>query len=239
MSNDKFQIRMKSKISLFTICLVLFTSQALIAEDFQALREDMVEKQLVAKGIKDKRVLAAMRKVERHRFAPSFFRQASYRDVPIQVGENQTMSPPYAVAFMAELLGLKGSEKVLELGTGSGYQAAILAELAKEVYTIEIRQMLANKAEVLLQELGYKNIRVKCGDGFLGWTEYAPFDAILVTFVPKEMPETLIAQLAEGGCLVVPILKTLREFKILKKVKGKIEEKIIIPDKYAGRVRNK
>ena len=149
--------------------------------DFKAMREKMVETQIKARAVKDPRVLSAMLKVERHLFVPKDLQSSAYTDQPLPIGEGQTISQPYIVALMTELLELKGEEKVLEIGTGSGYQAAVLAELAKEVYSIEIIESLAIHAEKLLFQLGYKNIKVKSGDGYLGWPEVAPFDAIIVT----------------------------------------------------------
>jgi protein-L-isoaspartate(D-aspartate) O-methyltransferase len=152
--------------------------------DFKAMREKMVETQIKARGVKDPRVLSALSKVERNRFVPEEYLNSAYSDQPLPIGEGQTISQPYIVALMTELLELKGDEKVLEIGTGSGYQAAILAELAKEVYSIEIIESLASVAKNRLLELGYQNIKVKAGDGYLGWPEVAPFDAIIITAAP-------------------------------------------------------
>ncbi len=160
--------------------------------DFKTMREKMVESQIKARGVKDPRVLSAMSKVERHRFVPEEFVTSAYSDQPLPIGEGQTISQPYIVALMTELLELKGEERVLEIGTGSGYQAAILAELVKEVYTIEIIESLATSAKKRLTELGYKNVNVKAGDGYLGWPEVAPFDAIIVTAAPDHIPNPLI-----------------------------------------------
>jgi protein-L-isoaspartate(D-aspartate) O-methyltransferase len=199
----------------------------------------MVKSQIERRGIKNKAVLAAMRKVERHRFIPSYLQCLAYEDGPLPIGEDQTISQPYIVALMTELLQLKGSEKVLEIGTGSGYQAAILAELTKEVYTIEILPKLANRAEKLLIELGYKNIKVRCSDGYLGWQEAAPFDAIIVTCAVKEIPKPLIEQLAEGGRMVVPQGEISQELKLLIKNEGKLEEKDIVPVIFVPMIRKK
>ncbi len=190
---------------------------------FTQAREEMVNNQIVKRGIKDKRLLKAMLKVERHRFVPEKMQSFAYIDRPLPIGEEQTISQPYIVALMTELLQLEGDEKVLEIGTGSGYQAAILAELCKEVYTIEILEPLAKQAEKLLKNLGYENITVKCGDGYLGWEEHAPFDAIIVTCAPPHIPEPLIDQLAEGGRMVIPVGTYIQELKLLKKLNGKIE----------------
>ncbi|MCM8795926.1 MAG: protein-L-isoaspartate(D-aspartate) O-methyltransferase [Candidatus Omnitrophica bacterium] len=197
----------------------------------------MVRTQIQARGVKDKRVLEAMLKVERHLFVPKIWQHLAYEDMPLPIGEGQTISQPYIVGLMTELLELKGEEKVLEIGTGSGYQAAILAELAKEVYTIEILPKLASKAEKLLKELGYKNIKVKCGDGYLGWPEFAPFDAIIVTCAPDKVPLPLIEQLAEAGRLVIPVGETYQNLKLLIKSKGRIEERDIIPVRFVPMIR--
>ena len=197
--------------------------------DFKTMRERMVETQIKARGVKDPRVLSAMLKVERHLFVPKEYQSSAYSDQPLPIGEGQTISQPYIVALMTELLDLKGEEKVLEIGTGSGYQAAILAELAKEVYTIEIIETLANSAKNILTNLGYQNIHVKAGDGYLGWPETAPFDAIIVTCAPDHIPKPLLEQLKEGGRLVVPVGAYSQELKKIVKRSGKIETEDVIP----------
>ncbi len=197
--------------------------------DFKAMRERMVETQIKARGVKDPRVLSALLKVERHLFVPEEFHSSAYSDQPLPIGEGQTISQPYIVALMTELLELKGDEKVLEIGTGSGYQAAILAEVAKEVYSIEIIESLATSAKKLLQELGYKNIHIKAGDGYLGWPEVAPFDAIIVTCAPDHIPKPLIEQLKEGGRMVLPVGTYSQELKKIVKRSGKIETTNVLP----------
>ena len=197
--------------------------------DFKAMREKMVETQIKARGVKDPRVLSALRKVERDRFVPEEYLNSAYSDQPLPIGEGQTISQPYIVALMTELLDLKDDEKVLEIGTGSGYQAAILAELAKEVYTIEIVESLASMASKRLLALGYKNIKAKAGDGYLGWPEAAPFDAIIVTAAPDHIPKPLIEQLKEGGRMVVPVGTYSQELKKIVKRSGKIETTDVIP----------
>jgi protein-L-isoaspartate(D-aspartate) O-methyltransferase len=197
--------------------------------DFKTMRERMVETQIRARGVKDPRVLAAMLKVERHLFVTKDLQPSAYLDQPLPIGEGQTISQPYIVALMTELLDLKGEEKVLEVGTGSGYQAAILAELAKEVYTIEIIEKLASSAQKLLHDLGYKNIKVKAGDGYLGWPEAAPFDGIIVTCAPDHIPKPLLDQLKEGGRMVIPVGEYTQELKKIVKRSGKIETTNVIP----------
>ena len=200
-------------------------------------RESMVVNQIEARGITDKRVLAAMRMVERHKFVPEKLRFTAYADTPLPIGEGQTISQPYIVALMTELVRLKGNEKVLEIGTGSGYQAAILAELCAHVYTIEILEPLATRAKRLLEELGYANITVKCGDGFLGWEEFAPFDAIIVTCAPREVPQPLTEQLKNGGRLVIPVGTFYQELKLIKKKGGKLITKSITPVRFVPMLR--
>lgn len=168
-------------------------------------RQRMVEQDLRARGIRDPRVLHAMSQVPRHLFVPEGQRASAYEDRPLPIGEGQTISQPYTVALMTELLQLQGNEKVLEIGTGSGYQAAVLGHLAKEVYTIEILPALAEKARENLLRLGYNQVRVKAGDGFFGWEEKGPFDAILITASATRVPEPLWQQLSEGGRLVMPL----------------------------------
>lgn len=173
--------------------------------DFLAQRQGMVEYQLARRDIRDERVLEAFRKVPRHMFVKDEYKTHSYADNPLPIGCGQTISQPYMVALMTQLLELKGDEKVLEVGTGSGYQAAILAELAREVYTVERYPFLAERAEKILKELDYKNVHIKVGDGTLGWKEFAPYDRIIVTAAPPKVPKPLKEQLADGGRLVIPV----------------------------------
>jgi protein-L-isoaspartate(D-aspartate) O-methyltransferase len=173
-------------------------------EGFQVAHENLMAT-IEEGGVKDKLVLAAMRKVKRHLFVDPAYYDEAYNDYPLPIGEGQTISQPSLVAKMTELLELKGGEKVLEIGTGSGYQAAILAEIAKEVYTIEIIPTLAESADKRLKELGYKNITVRCGDGYRGWKEKAPFDAIIVTCGAPEILQALVNQLRDGGIMVSPV----------------------------------
>ncbi|MEJ2069372.1 MAG: protein-L-isoaspartate(D-aspartate) O-methyltransferase [Syntrophobacterales bacterium] len=174
-------------------------------DQFREIRQLMVETQIKRRGIRDLRVLAAMGKIPRHRFVPMQLWEQAYSDYPLPIGEDQTISQPYIVALMTETLELTGSEKVLELGTGSGYQAAILAELAAQVYTIERLPSLARTAEQILKDLGYTNVEVRVSDGTLGWAEEAPFDGILVTAGSPQVPPPLVEQLGMGGRLVIPV----------------------------------
>jgi protein-L-isoaspartate(D-aspartate) O-methyltransferase len=185
----------------------LAAPQAPAEEDgrYAELREQMVREQIAARGIGDERLLAAMRAVPRHELMPDDVRRHAYADYPVPIGEMQTISQPYIVAYMTEKLELSGDERVLEIGTGSGYQAAVLAELAAEVYTIEIVKPLAERAAADLKKLGYENIHTRYGDGYRGWPEKAPFDAIIVTAAPGRVPEPLVEQLAVGGRMIVPV----------------------------------
>ncbi len=196
--------------------------------DFAKERLAMVEEQLKRRGIRDGRVLEAMSKVPRHTFVPEAHRGAAYEDRPLPIGEGQTISQPYMVAVMTQSLELKGEERVLEIGTGSGYQTAILAELAKEVCTIERIPALLERAQSTLQSLGYENIFFKIGDGTKGWPEKAPFDGIIVTAGAPEIPQTLLAQLADGGRLVIPVgpRYTQTLYKVMRRGKNYQEEDI-------------
>jgi len=168
-------------------------------------RRLMVDRQIAARDVTDRRVLDAMRKVERHRFVPAALVARAYDDSPLPIGYEQTISQPYVVAYMSEALGVARQHKVLEIGTGSGYQAAVLGELARTVYTIEIVKELAQQAGATLKALGYANVHVRAGDGYAGWPEQAPFDRIMVTAAPEEIPRPLLDQLAPGGRLVIPV----------------------------------
>jgi protein-L-isoaspartate(D-aspartate) O-methyltransferase len=184
-------------------------------DEFEKARERMVDLQIVRRGIKDPRVIAAMKKVPRHLFVSESLRSQAYEDHPLPIEEKQTISQPYIVALMTEALQLKGHEKVLEIGTGSGYQTAILAELADKVFTIERIPLLAEKARKRLEELGYKNIVYRIGDGTLGWPEEAPFDGILVSAAAPSIPQPLIDQLAMGGRLIIPVGDRLSQELVL------------------------
>jgi protein-L-isoaspartate(D-aspartate) O-methyltransferase len=174
-------------------------------DDVRERRLEMVERQIRERGVTDERVLDVMRSVPRERFVPADAAPRAYDDTPLAIGFGQTISQPYIVAYMTEALGVQPTHRVLEIGTGSGYQAAVLGLLAREVYTVEIVSGLARSASTVLRELGYSNVRVREGDGYLGWAEHAPFDRIIVTAAPDEIPQPLIDQLAAGGRLVIPV----------------------------------
>ena len=184
-------------------------------------RLKMVDTQIRRRGIKDPRVLRAMESVPRHRFVPDEAVRSAYSDGPLAIGHGQTISQPYIVALMTESLGLDSADTVLEIGTGSGYQAAILAELVDHVYTIEIVEPLGHDAGARLSELGYDNVTVRIGDGYLGWPERAPFDAVIVTAAPPEIPQKLVDQLADGGRMVVPVGEGYQELILIEKRGGK------------------
>jgi protein-L-isoaspartate(D-aspartate) O-methyltransferase len=211
----------------FIILILLTLSVCKISpQNYKDMRGQMVEKQIRARGVQDKEVIKALLKVERHLFVPKEYQNEAYNDGPLPIGEGQTISQPYIVAYMTEVLKLSKEDKVLEIGTGSGYQAAILAECAKEVYTIELVDTLGKRAEKLLSELGYKNIFVKIGDGYQGWEEHAAFDAIIVTCAPTHIPEPLKEQLAEGGKMVIPVGGAYaQELVVLTKKNGKLIER--------------
>lgn len=173
--------------------------------DYDVMRQRMVEEELIPRGIKNKIILDAFRKVPRHEFVPEALRDTAYGDYPIPIGSSQTISQPYMVALMTEELHLSGGERVLEIGTGSGYQAAILAEIAREVYSVERLEELADNAKRTLLRLGYKNFHIKVGDGTLGWGEEAPFDGIIVTAGSPGIPHSLVDQLNDNGRLVIPV----------------------------------
>lgn len=190
----------------------------------------MVEEQLIPRGISNQRVLDVFYKVERHKFIPEEHWDNAYADFPIPIGSGQTISQPYIVALMTECLDLSGSEKILEIGTGSGYQAAILAQLSKEVCSIERFEVLAKKAKMLFDELGYKNIKIKIGDGTLGWEEEAPFDRIIITAATSQVPSPLTEQLKDGGKLILPLGEMLSQvLTLVEKKNNKLYSKEVCP----------
>ena len=199
---------------------------------FEQQRTEMVEQQLRARGIQDEAVLESMSKVPRHKFVPQSQVRSAYEDRPLPIGQGQTISQPYIVAYMTEAAEVLATDIVLEIGTGSGYQAAILGELAKEVYTIEIVPELAERASLRLAELGYQNVFVKQGNGYLGWEEHAPYDAILVTAAPDRIPEPLIEQLVAGGKLVIPVGTWFQELLVLEKTPDGLVKERSLPVRF-------
>ncbi len=202
-------------------------------EELEAEREQMVAAQIAAREVRDARVLAAMRAVPRHEFVPADLRARAYEDTPLPIGHAQTISQPYIVAFMTEQLAPQPMHRVLEIGTGSGYQAAVLARLVAEVFTIEIVEPLAKRAAADLARLGFKNVQVRAGDGYQGWPDAAPFDAIIVTCAPDHVPEPLVRQLREGGRMVIPVGEFgAQELYVLEKRAGKIERRAVLPVRF-------
>lgn len=207
------------------------SGQQLSEETFAAQRRKLVQV-LKSEGINSTTVLEAMLKVPRHKFVPSAHRARSYENRPLPIGHDQTISQPFIVGYMTEAAEIAPGEKVLEIGTGSGYQAAVLAEVAREVYTIEIISALAERAGNLLRELGYKNVQVKAGNGYLGWPEQAPFDAIVVTAAPDEVPQALVEQLALRGKMVVPVGSAFQQMVIITKSESGVVERRTIPVRF-------
>jgi protein-L-isoaspartate(D-aspartate) O-methyltransferase len=227
-------LRLASKPSILIGMLVLASALYLGytymmrrgGDEFVEARAAMVERQLEARGISNEKVLEVMGRLPRHLFVGSSMRDQAYADHPLPIAEGQTISQPYIVALMTESLDLDGSEKVLEVGTGSGYQAAVLAELCGEVYTIEIRDGLAESAGELLESLEYDNVQVKCADGYFGWEEYAPFDAIIITCAVNHVPPYLIQQLKDGGRLILP-LGSIQYYQTLTLIERQGEELLV------------
>lgn len=232
--------RMKYVLPL--LILVFISTQTITAwgsDDYKRLRGQMVKQQIIARGVKDANVIRAMKEVPRHLFVPERYRGSAYNDYPLPIGEGQTISQPYIVAFMTETLDLKPEDKVLEIGTGSGYQAAILAELVKEVYTIEIVEKLGNRARQTLEKAGYKNVYVRVGDGYKGWPDKAPFDAVIVTCAPENIPKPLVQQLKEGGRMIIPVGKegTIQMLVRGVKEKGRLKTKEVMAVRFVPMVK--
>jgi protein-L-isoaspartate(D-aspartate) O-methyltransferase len=208
---------------------------------FRESREEMVRSQLISRGIKDEKLLEAFRKVPRHSFVPEEYLRYAYADQPLPVGYGQTISQPYVVACMTEILEIAPGDKVLEIGTGSGYQAAILLEMGAEVYTIEIVKPLCTRAESLLKRLGYKQFQIMAGDGYPGWPEHAPFDAVIVTCSPSKIPQPLVNQLDEGGKMIIPVGKEglIQHLILLEKENGKIRERKVMAVRFVPMVDEK
>jgi protein-L-isoaspartate(D-aspartate) O-methyltransferase len=219
----------------FLVLLISATKN--VNNNYVLSRERMVEEQIIARGVSDSSVIDAMLTVQRHLFVPEKLESLSYKDHPVPIGYDQTISQPYIVALMTELLEVKKTHKVLEVGTGSGYQAAILSLLADSVFSIEIIPELAYSAEKKLQSLGYKNVLVKAGDGYKGWKKHAPFDGIIVTCAPKKVPPLLLEQLTIGGKMVIPVGSYYQELLLITKDSSGISEKSIIPVRFVPMIK--
>ncbi len=224
------------------ILIVLFSAGTAFGQtDDRSLRENMVDKQLKGRDITDKATIKAMLEVPRHEFVPEDLKHLAYGDGPLPIGEEQTISQPYIVAFMTQSLNLKPDDQVLEIGTGSGYQAAVLAEIVDSVHTIEIVEKLGLRAKKKLRELGYTNVNVKIGDGYHGWPEKSPFDAIIVTAGAETIPPALIEQLADGGRLIIPKGSTasVQQLVLATKSNGKLKTKTLLPVRFVPFTRDR
>jgi protein-L-isoaspartate(D-aspartate) O-methyltransferase len=209
-----------------------------MSRDFEKERRAMVDGQIRARGVREEAVLAALAKIPRHLFVPPEMERYAYADEPLPIGEGQTISQPYIVAYMTEALKLRGTEKVLEVGTGSGYQTAILAELSREVLTIEVVAPLAARAQEILERLGYRNIRFRVGDGGLGWPEEAPFGAVMVAAAAAEIPPALEEQLAPGGRLIIPVGVEFQELCLVSRTRQGLERERLLPVRFVPLVRS-
>ena len=229
-------VEMKQVSQLLLVVALAATGchrKTISTSEFASERQKMVQEQLKPRGIHDDRVLAAMAKVPREEFVPENLRAQSYADSAIPIGHDQTISQPFIVAFMTEQLHPQPTDRVLEIGTGSGYQTAVLAELVKDVYTIEIIEPLAKDASARLARLGHNNAHVKIGDGYQGWPEVAPFDAIIVTCAPDKVPQPLTQQLKEGGRMIIPVGTGLdQQLFLLEKKEGQLAERAILPVRF-------
>jgi protein-L-isoaspartate(D-aspartate) O-methyltransferase len=224
--------RLLPALLVLAACGPLSGNQPPQAADWDAQRERMVESQLRARDIRDPRVLSAVREVPRHLFVPEAERADAYGDFPLPIGYAQTISQPYIVGFMTQALEVSPEHKVLEIGTGSGYQAAILGRLARDVYTIEIVEPLATRSRTLLQTLGFKNVHVRTGNGYLGWPEQAPFDRIMVTAAPADVPPALVEQLKIGGRMAIPVGTTSQQLRIMRRTDKGMETIDTLPVRF-------
>ena len=240
LNNEMHRCKQKDniKILLLFFSLLSFINTCSMAQDFEKLRNKMVDEQLKKRQLKSKIVLDAMRHVPRHLFVPEDMRDYAYEDRPLPIGLEQTISQPYIVAFMTETLAPIPGMKILEIGTGSGYQAAVLSYIGCRVYTIELLPALAERAEKTLTELKFKNINVKCGNGYEGWPEEAPFDAIIVTAAPDKIPEKLFDQLRDGGLMIIPVgpVHTQQSLKLITKKGKRIIERDLLPVRFVPMV---
>jgi protein-L-isoaspartate(D-aspartate) O-methyltransferase len=233
-------MRLSRAISLLLLLLPLLLPAARDEAAFSAAREKMVREQILERGITDPRILGAFRHVQRHLFVVPAYRDQAYGDFPLPIEEGQTISQPYIVAIMTSVIAPDSRKKVLEIGTGSGYQAAVLAELVREVYTIEIFPTLARKSKEMLQGIGYRNIHFRTGNGYVGWPEAAPFDGIIVTCAPDHIPAPLIEQLAVGGRMVIPISysTSVQDLLLVEKLpNGKLKKTNLIPVLFVPMIR--
>ena len=223
---------------LYLVCaaaLVFLFSSSMASDENKTLRTMMVEQQIKARGITDEATLKAMAAVERHRFVDGAMSERAYEDRPLPIGHGQTISQPFIVAYMTEIVQPKPEHRVLEIGAGSGYQAAVLAEIVEKVYTIEIVEPLAKSAGALLQELGYDNVEVRHGDGYYGWPDAGPFDSIVVTAAASYIPPPLIEQLKEGGRMIIPVGSPLRTQQLMlveKKEGGEVQTRSLMPVRF-------
>ena len=225
---------MNKRWSLISFFILLFSPSALADDAYQTRREAMVRTQIAERGIREKATLHAMRAVPRHLFVQPHLAGSAYEDQPLPIGYGQTISQPYIVAFMTELIRPKATQKVLEIGSGSGYQAAVLAEIVKQVYTIEIVPELGNASRDRLQKQGYRNIQVRVADGYDGWPEQAPFDAIIVTAAADYIPPPLIRQLKDGGRMVIPVGAPflVQTLMLVEKEKGSVKTTSLMPVRF-------
>jgi len=228
------------KYSIAIVILISFFSKCEQGDQFTTARDQMVRDQIVARGVSDSAVLSAMQKVPRHQFVSPELMRYAYDDNPLPIGSEQTISQPYIVAFMTELIKPQKGQKILEVGTGSGYQAAVLAEIVDSVYSIEILPELAESAERRLKQMGYRNINVRCGDGYAGWPEASPFDAILVTAAAEEIPQPLIEQLKDGGVMVIPVgpMMSIQALTVIKKQGRDIKKETVLPVRFVPLIRS-
>ena len=221
--------------------LISFAGKCEQGDRFVSAREQMVQDQIVARGVQNSATLRAMKTVPRHEFVPPQWVSYAYDDSPLPIGSDQTISQPYIVALMTELIKPKKGQRVLEVGTGSGYQAAVLAEIVDSVYTIEILPGLAASAAERLKRLGYRNVIVRCGDGYEGWKEFAPFDGILVTAAAEEIPQPLIDQLKDGGILVIPVgsVMSVQSLTVVTKQRNDIDIRTVLPVRFVPLIRSR